>query len=130
MENTFFWILLTVAAAVLGGAAVYILVKRLDGEGDDQAFVEDLLRILALAREKLGDVFSEGEVRAMARYVWRVWRLANDYYSEEEWIALWLRVLLPSEQMAALDGGVGPLTANEVRGMEHIIEALRTAPTE
>lgn len=99
MGNTI-WVFAGIAGLVIGAAAIYVYMDR-KAKGQPLEW-SDFGKVIAMAQAALGNIFTEAEVEAVARYIYHRWSLASDFYSEDQWTDLFKSVFPAKEARGAI----------------------------
>lgn len=113
MDNTI-WVFAGIALLAVAVATVYVVMKR-RAAGEPVQW-EDIGQIIRLAQDALGNVFTEAEVDAVARFIYHRWKMASDLYTEEQWVDL-VKTIFPAGQRSLVQGQMAPADAAELRSL-------------
>lgn len=119
MDN---WVLGFIGIALLVAvvATAYVVGRR-KAAGEPLQW-EDLGQVIRMAQGALGNIFTEAEVEATARFIYRRWNMASDLYSEEQWVTLMKSIFPAGKTRAASNWPLGPADA---AAMQRMIDDMR-----
>ena len=118
MDNTI-WIFVGIAGLALGAAAVYVYMDR-KAKGQPLEW-SDFGKVIAMAQAALGNIFTEAEVEAVARYIYKRFNLASEHYTEEQWVDLFKSVFPAKETRGAISVSRVP----ELAELDEFVQNLR-----
>ena len=118
MDNTI-WIFVGIAGLTIGAAAVYVYMDhKAKGQPMDWSVFG---KVIAMAQAALGNIFTEAEVEAVARYIYKRFNLASEYYTEEQWVEMFKSIFPAKESRGAIAVSRVP----ELAELEEFVQSLR-----
>jgi hypothetical protein len=91
------------AAVVAAAAAIVYFGRKAKGEAMEWS---DFGKIIAMAQAALGNIFTEAEVDAVARFSYQRLNLSSDFYTEEQWVELFKSIFPAKTSRSARDAEI------------------------
>jgi len=113
------WVFVLVLIAVVAAAAAFVYFGR-KAKGESMEW-SDFGKVIAMAQAALGNIFTEAEVEAVAKFIYQRMNLTSDFYTEAQWVELFKSIFPAKETRGAMNVTRVP----ELAELDEFVQGLR-----